>query len=251
MVEYRNLSGIVLSTYDSGYYFNTNFWQYIADTRIAPVGTRTIRIRIFSKRDDTNGGTNSDGYHDGMSLVALTLLPIELIDFHVVECSDKIQVNWRTASETQNTYFTVQHSTHDVLFRDLAQVPGNGDSKVENSYAYLHENPAFGTNYYRLKVVDFNGNFEYSPLVSVDFKANQDGIRVYPNPFSDEIQIDIDTDSELGIPARIYDSNGCIVWQGRLLREVQSLNLQALQGGLFWLELDFMGQDIGIMIVKK
>jgi hypothetical protein len=68
VIEYRDASETVLSSFDSGGIANKTAWQLVADTRNAPVGTRTIRVRLVSKRYN---GTSNDGYYDSLSLKTL------------------------------------------------------------------------------------------------------------------------------------------------------------------------------------
>jgi len=68
IVEYRNPSGVILSSYDSGALINTGSWKLIGNTRLAPSGTTTIRVRLLAER---HNGTANDGYFDSLSLKAL------------------------------------------------------------------------------------------------------------------------------------------------------------------------------------
>jgi hypothetical protein len=178
-------------------------------------------------------------------------LPIELVFLDGENNGSGIHLTWRTASETQNDYFLVQHSTDGVTFRDLAKVPGAGDSQEENRYEYLHENPSPGTNYYRLKQVDFDGGFEYSYIVSVNIEHTQSSIQVYPNPFSDGIQVEMSNENELPVSARLYDGLGRVVWQGQLHEGVQSLEFSGIPAGVFWLETDWGNRVERVHVVKK
>ena len=63
IVEYRDQSGNILDTYDSGLISSVNVWTLVEDTRLAPIGTRTVRVRIIQDRDS---GTNNDGYIDNI-----------------------------------------------------------------------------------------------------------------------------------------------------------------------------------------
>jgi len=72
IMEYRDAGG-VLDVFDSGDISAVSEWQLVSDSRTAPVGTRSIDIRLISTR---NAGTNNDGYYDALSLVAQTLLSI-------------------------------------------------------------------------------------------------------------------------------------------------------------------------------
>lgn len=65
VLEYRNAAGEILDSFDSGGIDNTTEWQLVVDSRNAPVGTRTIRVRLISTR---RSGSNNDGYYDALSL---------------------------------------------------------------------------------------------------------------------------------------------------------------------------------------
>lgn len=178
-------------------------------------------------------------------------LPVELVSFICEELDSKILLTWHTASETQNDYFLVQHSTDGISFRELARIPGAGNSQVENSYEYPHETPSPGTNYYRLKQVDFDGRFEYSHIVSVTIERSADTVRVYPNPFSEEIQVELNAGDVLPSPARLYDAIGRVVWQGKLFSGAQLLEFPALPAGVFWLETELGNRTERVRLVKK
>lgn len=176
------------------------------------------------------------------------VLPVELTEFIVLVRGGISRIAWRTASETQNAHFLVQHSTDGRSFQDLAQIPGNGDSQVENRYEYLHENPSHGTNYYRLQQVDLDGGFEYSHIVSVEFGAKEK-VQLYPNPFSNTLQIDLHTEQD-ELPARLFDVTGRQVWQGSLRNGQQAVEMPGLQAGVFWLEVDFRNKTERMKVVK-
>lgn len=75
VLEYRNAAGEVLDTFDSSGIDNTSEWQLVVDSRNAPVGTRTIRVRLISTR---RSGSNNDGYYDALSLAPVGAGPDNL-----------------------------------------------------------------------------------------------------------------------------------------------------------------------------
>ena len=75
-----------------------------------------------------------------------------------------VDLTWATASEINNDYFLVQHSSDGIRFDDLGTVVGAGTTTQSHSYDWMHDHPSAGVNYYRLKQVDFDGQFEYSPI---------------------------------------------------------------------------------------
>ncbi len=191
-----------------------------------------------------DGGTML--YSDDQLIVPL---PVELVSFDGRVNNSDVKLIWRTASETQNACFLVQHSTDAAVFLDLVRIPGAGNSQVDNNYQYTHEKPSYGTNYYRLKQVDFDGRFEYSHIVSLKMHA-EEGIQVYPNPFSGEFQIDINSEQD-ELPARIYDAAGRSVWHGILHNRRQVLELPGIQSGMFWMEVDFDNRTERVKVLKN
>ena len=95
-------------------------------------------------------------------------LPIQLISFDG-QCTGKgLQLEWTTASETNNDYFTLQKSADAINFVDVANVSGAGNSNT-NQYYDLSDVPfANALTYYRLKQTDFDGNFTYSDIISTN-----------------------------------------------------------------------------------
>ena len=72
VLEYRSTDGTVLLTLDSGLHSNTSIWEQILWESEAPIGTRTVRVRLISTR---RSGSNNDGYYDGLTLSALADTP--------------------------------------------------------------------------------------------------------------------------------------------------------------------------------
>ncbi|MDG1475608.1 MAG: BNR-repeat neuraminidase N-terminal domain-containing protein, partial [Vicingaceae bacterium] len=92
---------------------------------------------------------------------ALHLLPIELLSYSVACTGNTVQLDWITASELNNDYFTIERSVDAINFEAIATVDGSGNSSSIHNYSWSDDNPINGTVYYRLKQTDFNGAFEY------------------------------------------------------------------------------------------
>lgn len=126
----------------------------------------------------------SDGTQTGPMIFG-NPLPIVLISFTAEIDNTSVKLEWQTESELNNDYFTIERSTNGLDFEVLGEVPGSGNSNVLRSYDYFDDNPVTGTSYYRLKQTDFDGKYEYSGLIAVNFDKDDDGIctlKVYPNP---------------------------------------------------------------------
>lgn len=95
-------------------------------------------------------------------------LPIELISFEGEKLKDHNILTWESASESNNDYYTIEHSEDGYSWFPLGYVSGMGNSTQITQYTYRHSNPKSVLNYYRLKQTDFDGKFEYFDIVSVD-----------------------------------------------------------------------------------
>lgn len=116
-------------------------------------------------------------------------LPVELINFTATPnyLAKNVTLNWQTASETNNEFFTVEKSRNGKDFRPFAQVPSlakNGNSQEVLKYQEIDHEPFSGLSYYRLKQTDFGGKERYSKIVAVRFEniTEEDRFVVYPNP---------------------------------------------------------------------
>ncbi len=215
IVEYRTTEGDVLESYDTGYIYNPNDWQHFTDTRTAPEGTRTIRIRLFSLRAN---GTNSDGYHDGLSLVALELLPVELISFRAFAAGNKVHLAWQTASEIDNHYFMVEKSSDGRHWITAGRVDGRGTSSKPISYSFTDSHPFQGTSYYRLRQTDFDGSANFSKTVAVTLTTSSESPLLFPNPVSTQFFV-------INLDIKKYNSLQVLDLQGRVVLESSDLNI--------------------------
>lgn len=116
------------------------------------------------------------------------LLPIELIDFTAILKENVVHLDWQTASETNNDYFTIERSQDLQNWELIATIDGAGNSTSTLSYSAQDFNPLFGTSYYRLKQTDFDGNYEYFEIQSIDYSA-AGVLSLYPNPFNNSIKV--------------------------------------------------------------
>ena len=134
-------------------------------------------------------------------------LPIELLSFNAKEIENQIRLDWITASELNNDFFTIERSFDGLTFSELTKIPGNGTTSSFNEYFYLDKNPQVGLNYYRLRQTDFNGDFTYSKIRSAKIKSNVQ-IRVFPSKVEDLISIEKNDEIKGNLNLKIHDING-------------------------------------------
>ena len=84
----------------------------------------------------------------------------------------KNKLDWITASELNNSYFIVEKSMDGIEFFNLGTIGGAGNSTIHRYYFFVDDNP-YSESFYRLKQIDFNGNFKHSETISIkSFKRN-------------------------------------------------------------------------------
>lgn len=142
----------------------------------------------------------------------LPLLPIEITYFNAVQKGNCISLNWQTNSEVGNDYFLIEHSMNGVGFEAIGMVPGNGTTLRITNYEFSDMHPSIGTNYYRLKQVDYDGAFSYTKTVGI--KIGADEIHVLPNPTQGIVKLNGLAESDDTI-VRVYDETG------KLIKELQ------------------------------
>lgn len=137
------------------------------------------------------------GSFTGFSRFFLTegaVLPVALIDFTANLNGDQNTiVKWSTASEENNRQFDIELSSDGIHFTRLATVNSKGNSNMVQEYEYLHIRPATGTSWYRLKQIDWDDNFKYSRIVSVNINQGQIKPFVYPVPSNDMVAVNFGT----------------------------------------------------------
>jgi len=139
-------------------------------------------------------------------------VPVTWGNFRVNLENDKTALlNWSTASEINNSYFEVLKSTNGRLYETIGEVKGSGNSSVENNYEFIDANVHSGTSYYKLRQVDYDGNFSYSPIRSIRLKSNDETFAINPNPASAD-EIKVSTNNVKGeIDFYLYDNLGRMV----------------------------------------
>ncbi len=136
----------------------------------------------------TQNAVNSFSPFTLASSTAANPLPITLLDFRARLHNKVVNLEWETSSEINNDYFTLEKSTDGEDWIEFATIKGAGNSSTYKKYDSKDNNPFIGVSYYRLKQTDFNGEFEYSQLVSIRNTDLQ--INIYPNPIKDWIYIE-------------------------------------------------------------
>lgn len=151
-------------------------------------------------------------------------LAIELLSFTAKPNLNTILLNWTTATEENNDFFTIDKTRDGVNFEYVGTVDGAGSSTSVLHYSLVDHFPWEGLTYYRLKQTDFNGLFAFFEMVAVDFnKFGSFSFDVYPNPNSgDNITISMTSQSAQEVTVVIHDVLGNEIFTNEVHTEKQN-----------------------------
>lgn len=124
-----------------------------------------------------------------------SVLPIKLLSFKAKAVTDKVLLNWSTASESNNKLFTIERSTDGTNFQEIAKVNGAGNSNAALNYSLTDYAPLLGISYYRLRQTDFDGKTTISGVQSVNVLAGLETFTISPNPVDDEVRLGLNVET--------------------------------------------------------
>jgi trimeric autotransporter adhesin len=175
-------------------------------------GNGSISVTLGEMAIQTYGnGTNltTEGFQQTFPV---TLLPLNLLSFTANLVNGQTQLRWVTAQEVNSSYFDVERAIAGSAFTKLLTVKSDDNDVTENDYQAVDPSPVAGADYYRLKEVDLDGKYTYSPIVFVKLAAGL-SCMVYPNPTHGEVFISIQSPAAKAVVINLYDLSGQLLLQ--------------------------------------
>jgi len=159
-------------------------------------------------------------------------LPIELVSFTAKVINEKVHLEWLTASETNNDFFTVEKSQHGDDWAIVDKIKGAGNSTTPKGYETDDDKPLAGISFYRLKQTDFDGAYSYSTATRVYYSSGN-GVSVYPNPASDYLIIEVKNYTK-NVSILITDITGKTVYKNHAAEIPKTeVNIKDFAGGIY------------------
>ncbi|HRN72417.1 MAG TPA: T9SS type A sorting domain-containing protein [Ginsengibacter sp.] len=193
-----------------------------ADLAIAKTNATTLGPGV--EPDTKIGTTTFEAYDNGYLFTASfngfskfflveksIVVPVKLTDFRGVIQDDKGVLSWKTSSEQNSAYFEVQKSSNGSTgFTSIGRVNAAGNSSTVRDYS-LTDNRLAAQNYYRLKIVDKDGRYEYSNTLLLRYSGPQK-LTVVGNPFRNEIKLHFAGVPEGKVKAELFNTSGARVF---------------------------------------
>ena len=172
--------------------------------------------------------------------------PVELLYFKGRSVAEGNLLTWSTASELNNEGFDIERSEDAKSWKSIGFVAGNGTTVAEQEYRFLDAAPLEGVQYYRLKQLDFDGQFEYSDIIALAGFGKLAGTLVYPNPVAEDLII------ENGIgKASLYNAIGQLIQQVNIQNSRHLLSTVGLAPGIYVLKIEQADGRVFVQQVVK
>ncbi len=208
----------------------------------------TVNFRLYGW-----GATNSGGNWRiaEVSFAGSAVLPIELLQFNANVLRYSTQLSFITATERDNAFFSIERSPNGHTYSEIGQVKGAGTSYEPQDYTFTDERPLPGKNYYRLRQVDYDGKYSYSPVVTASF-GKLSLMTLAPTPATESLRIQLEKPTKEDGIYQVYDMNGRLLLSGQFMGETteQVLNISGLPEGAYVLRLT-LGQEVMVEQFRK
>jgi hypothetical protein len=231
IVDFLNSSNTILGTsYTSSWqsYFGGSgtSWVYYNNSRIAPSGTRKIKIRMQTQLSLNRPAINV--YFDDISLTKPTILPMSLLSFKGNEVQGTIHLNWTINPDLQLKQFELEQSTDATYFNSIATFQAG-----KTSYQFIDDNNSHssGRHFYRLKTTDTDGKNAYSNIIIITIKTSaHEFINLSPNPANKTVVVN--GSFQKGIIS-VINSSGQTVLTANANTPPVKINVSLLPAGLY------------------
>ncbi|HMN17434.1 MAG: T9SS type A sorting domain-containing protein [Ignavibacteriota bacterium] len=235
----------LVGKYIYGDYVSRRVWSLEYDGINPPTNTQitTSSGSITSFGVDENNELYLVSFNGKIYSFIPTIVPVELISFSAVVVDGKVKLDWFTATEINNSGFSIERATDTSEFQELIFIGGHGTTNNKNEYTYLDESVKSGIYHYRLKQINFDGSYEYLKTVSVDL-GMPDGFMLgqnYPNPFNPTTTIEFQIPISEFVSLKVYDSLG---------REIRVLINEEKKAGFYKVDFDASDLTSGIYFYK-
>jgi Secretion system C-terminal sorting domain len=168
-------------------------------------------------------------------------LPLKLIAFSASRNNNTISLTWQTTAEINTSHFVLQRSLNGTTFSNIGNVIAKENNTLISNYTFTDNIEKLTTDkvYYRLQMMDKDGNFTYSKIIPIALGIYAGNIKTYPNPVKDQFYILYNSQTTGKAMLRITDASGKIVRTETvsLSNNAISVNVSALAKGIYYVQL--------------
>lgn len=220
-----------------GHYDGTQ-WVAVSSPS-APTGSDPYTKTITGITSFSPFGIGSNG-----ALGVNTPLPVHLISFVAVKNNGHVKLEWAVENEINFSHYEIERSTDGRNYEQISVVTGKGGNET-NNYS-VHDHLPGGMYFYRLKMVDVDASFNYSPVVKIDL-GKKYTVTVYPNPAKGILYVQGMRNYRT---ADILDANGRLI-KRQIISGKEFLNIETLKAGIYWIRLSGKDDIQNLQFIKE
>lgn len=169
-----------------------------------------------------------------VSILVDIALPLTLLNFSGNYANDQVNLFWTTTDEKNVSHFEIERSTDGTRFTTAGTTPVQTSQGSEHHYNYVVNGALQAPTYFRLKIVDIDGKYEYSRVLLIKPSAqNNIALKAMPNPFAQQLYLQYHSTAAGRVNVRVMDAGGMLVYQ-RQLAVITGENVLAIKEANTW-----------------
>ncbi len=174
---------------------------------------------------------------------SLSTFPLNLLTFTAKRANNTNLLNWTTAQEVNADRFEIERSSNGKEFSKIGIVSSQLSAGSIHKYSYTDNSPLTTAHslYYRLKMLDRDGQFTYSPIRQLTINHSTLSIAIFPNPAKDNLQLQLESDKQKTINLQVVSQDGKVVLSNQVIvlqgASLQNININKLVSGHYFLKV--------------
>lgn len=166
-----------------------------------------------------------------------TPLDFTLTTFEAKAQQQTVLLNWQTAKEKETLAFEIERSSNGAAFTPVGRVQAAGNSNIATDYQFTDAHPEKGLNLYRLRMINADATWSYSPVRNVRFQSTAAAHQLYPAPATATVHLQLATAPATAVQAYLYDLHGRVVKQLSITQQDTTIDIADIASGQYLLVL--------------
>jgi hypothetical protein len=214
--------------------FDGNAWVNAAD-EVSAGEAADVSFTLTADGNRLLIGYNNGGSYVKSLFIGGVILPVRLEEFGAsLNTNQDVSLQWKVAEQVNITRYEIERKLNGNNFENIGVV--NANTQNEFTYQFTDPYTSSGTFFYRLKIIEQDGSFNYSNVVKIAL-SSKNQVKLYPVPASEQIMIQTTGEVYVNSFATIIDNSGRVISKQLIQNNIQSINVRKLANGTYYLML--------------